>query len=59
MDLSRPINFNPGPGAYLRDMEDLKKKLNMSMNSEEGMLKRKARERVLRSIEVDNRYGNH
>jgi hypothetical protein len=54
LDLSRPNNFNPGPGAYLlSSMTDHKRGVT-SMHSEEGLLKRKARDRMLRSIEIED-----
>jgi hypothetical protein len=52
LDLSRPNNFNPGPGAYLLSTISGQKRGFTSMHSEEGLLKRKARDRVLRSIEI-------
>lgn len=48
LDLGRPINFNPGPGSYLREaMFTDKSSLLSSYSGEESLLKRKKRERTL------------
>jgi hypothetical protein len=52
LDLGRPNNFNPGPGAYLLSTIAGHKRGTTSMHSEEGLLKRKAREGMLRSIDI-------
>jgi len=62
IDLSRPINFNPGPGSYLckDSLDDFKNQLSKSKNSEETeskVLKRKSRDRLLRNFNIED--NNH
>jgi hypothetical protein len=61
LDLSRPINFNPGPGTYLKETITPYGKYKLSSSSvsvhlEHSVLKKKARDRViLDSIEGNSR----
>ena len=63
INLGRPINFNPGPGAYLKEtinsVHTTKGKLTSSMHSEASIgsgLKRKVRDRfMLESIEINRK----
>lgn len=58
LDLSRPINFNPGPGSYMlkSNLDSYKLKLSKSMHVDEQMLKRKSRENMLKSLDLGNNH---